>query len=74
LINLYLWQKSSDTKDILLIGSSIDYTLIIIATFSAFAGAIIGNRLLKKITIKTLQIIIEIMLFVFSLLLGVGII
>jgi uncharacterized membrane protein YfcA len=62
------------SADILKLGSRIDYTLLISATLSAFTGAIIGNRVLKKITIKTLQFVIGIMLFVFSILLGLGII
>ncbi len=62
------------SADILKLGSRIDYTLLISATLSVFTGAIIGNRVLKKITIKTLQFAVGIMLFVFSILLGLGII
>jgi len=62
------------SADILKLGNRIDYTLLISATLSAFTGAIIGNRVLKKITIKTLQFVVGIMLFVFSILLGLGII
>lgn len=61
-------------KQIISIGDQFNYTLIIAATLSAFAGAYIGNRLLKKITIKTVQYIVATMLFVFALLLGLGII
>lgn len=50
-----------------------NYTLIICATLAAFAGAFIGNKLLKKVTIKTVQIFVAILLFIFSLLLGLGI-
>lgn len=52
----------------------LDYTLIAIATLSAFAGAYIGNKLLKKVTIVTLQYIVAVMLLIFSVLLGMGII
>lgn len=62
------------SADILKLGNRIDYTLLISATLSVFTGAIIGNRVLKKITIKTLQFAVGIMLFVFSILLGLGII
>lgn len=61
-------------KDILLIGSNIDYALIVTATLSAFIGAFFGNKLLKKMTIKTLQVTVAIFLLLFSLLLGAGII
>lgn len=51
-----------------------NYTLIVSATLAAFAGAFIGNKLLKKVTIKTVQILVAILLFIFSILLGLGII
>ena len=62
------------TKQILKIGDNFNYPLIIAATLSAFTGAFIGNRLLKKITINTIQYIVAAMLFIFALLLGLGII
>lgn len=61
-------------KDILVVGNNIDFVLIVTATLSAFAGAVIGNKLLKKITLKTLQITVGIFLLLFSLLLGAGVI
>ncbi len=51
-----------------------NYPLIISATLAAFAGAFIGNKLLKKITIKTIQLLVALLLFIFSILLGLGII
>lgn len=62
------------TKQILAIGDNFNYPLIIAATLSAFTGAFIGNRLLKKVTIKTIQYVVATMLFIFSILLGAGII
>jgi uncharacterized protein len=50
----------------------IDIRLIIAATLSAFAGAYIGNNLLKKVTIHSLQIIVGGMLIIFSIALGLG--
>ena len=47
---------------------------LIIAIISAFIGVYFGNKLVKKVTIKTLQVIVAIFLLVFSLLLGTGII
>jgi len=51
-----------------------NYPLIVAATLSAFTGAFLGNKFVKKITIKALQYIVAIMLIVFGLLLGIGII
>jgi hypothetical protein len=51
-----------------------NYSLVIAATLSAFTGAYVGNKLLKKITIKSLQLIVAIMLFIFALLLIAGLI
>lgn len=53
---------------------SADYSLIIAATLSAFVGAYFGNKLLKKITIKTLQLLVAVFLCVFAVLLGAGIV
>lgn len=52
----------------------LNYTLIIAATLSAFAGAYFGNKFLKKITLKHVQNVVSVMLFVFAVLLGSGII
>jgi len=48
--------------------------LLIAAVLSAFLGAFIGNRLLKKITMRAIQIIVSLMLFGIALGLGLGII
>lgn len=61
-------------KQILAMGSQFNFSLVIAATLSAFIGAYVGNKLLKKITIKTLQYIVAAMLFLFAILLGAGII
>ena len=49
-----------------------NYILIISATLAAIAGAFLGNKLLKKVTIRSLQIIVAIMLIVVSIALGAG--
>ncbi|HYG53106.1 MAG TPA: sulfite exporter TauE/SafE family protein [Flavobacteriales bacterium] len=48
--------------------------LISIATLSAIAGSFIGNRLLKKVTLKFIQILVAIMLIMISIALGAGLI
>lgn len=51
-----------------------NYTLIAAATLSAFLGAYIGNMLLKKVTIDFIQYIVAAMIFVFAVLLIMGIV
>lgn len=48
--------------------------LVIAATASAFIGAYAGNILLKKITLKVVQVIVTAMLIVLSIALGLGIV
>ncbi|MFN8206933.1 MAG: sulfite exporter TauE/SafE family protein [Bacteroidales bacterium] len=48
--------------------------LLVLASCSAFAGVYFGNKLVKKITIGSLQFIVAVMLLIFSLLLGAGVI
>lgn len=49
-------------------------TLIISATLSAIVGAYFGKKLLKKVTLRTIQLLVAVMLVVISLALGIGII
>ncbi|MGY6742549.1 MAG: TSUP family transporter [Cecembia sp.] len=46
--------------------------LVVIATFSAISGAYIGNKLLKKVTLKFLQVTVAVMLILISVALGAG--
>jgi uncharacterized membrane protein YfcA len=47
-------------------------TLVIAATLSAFVGAFFGSKLLKKVTMESVQIIVTIMLIILSIALGLG--
>lgn len=47
---------------------------VIVACLSAFIGSFFGKRLLKKVTIRYVQIVVSLLLLVFALLLGTGII
>ena len=62
------------SKNILAVKDSIDWKMVIIATLSAFAGAVLGNKILKKVTIETVQMVVAAALIVFAVFLGVGII
>ncbi len=48
--------------------------IVLCATIAAIAGAYIGNKLLKKITLRFLQVSVAIMLILISLALGSGLI
>jgi uncharacterized protein len=52
----------------------LNYKLIGAATLSAFLGVYFGNKLLKKTTIKSLQAIVAVLLFIFGGLLIFGIV
>lgn len=52
----------------------LDWTLTAAATLAAFTGAFAGSRLLRKITIRTIQRIVGLLLIGFSILLAAGII
>lgn len=62
------------SKQIINNHNQFDYTLLGLATLSAFVGAYFGNKLLKKVTIKTIQNLVTAMLIIFSVLLIMGII
>ncbi|WP_339887090.1 sulfite exporter TauE/SafE family protein [uncultured Flavobacterium sp.] len=53
---------------------SANLPLIISATVAAMCGAFIGNKLLKKVTLKFLQVTVAIMLIILSIALGLGLI
>ncbi|WP_109298787.1 sulfite exporter TauE/SafE family protein [Aquimarina sp. AU474] len=60
-------------KDIYSLGDQLNYPMLVTATVMAFVGAYLGNKFLKKITINTIQIVVGVLLIVFSILLGIGI-
>jgi uncharacterized membrane protein YfcA len=49
-------------------------TLLISATLSAIAGAYFGKKLLKKVTLRSIQILVAVMLILISIALGSGLI
>jgi uncharacterized membrane protein YfcA len=53
-------------------GQSIIY--VVVACLSAFIGTYFGKTLLKKVTIRNVQVLVSIMLLLFAVLLGLGII
>jgi len=55
-------------------GISDNISYIIFATFSAFVGAFFGKKLLKKVTLNSLQIMVSGLIIILAVLLGMGII
>lgn len=62
------------SQSILVLDRNTNYLLLASATLSAFIGAFLGNRLLKKITMDAVRWIVAAMLFVISILLAAGIV
>ena len=50
----------------------IDIQLLVFATLSAFLGAYWGNKILKKITISSVQMVVAVALMIFSVFLALG--
>lgn len=48
--------------------------LLLAATLAAIAGALIGKKLLRKVTLRSLQLLVAVMLIFISLALGLGLI
>jgi uncharacterized membrane protein YfcA len=53
--------------------TDLDYQLLAAAALSAFAGAFLGNRYLKKITLRGVQLVVALMLLIVALGLASGI-
>ncbi len=51
----------------------LDFKLLVLATLAAFTGIYFGAKLLQKTTVKTIQRIVAILLFVYAVLLILGI-
>jgi uncharacterized protein len=47
---------------------------VIIACMSAFAGSVIGRMVLKKITMRTVQLTVGLLILAMGILLGMGIV
>lgn len=65
-LTIYSGQVTSSLREI-------DWTIVISAAGAAFTGAFTGARLMKKVTLRTVQKIVALLLVIFSLLFGAGI-
>jgi uncharacterized membrane protein YfcA len=61
-------------KRILNSGLHDNITLILCATISAIIGALLGKKLLKKVTLDFIQKLVAVLLILISLALGFGLI
>jgi len=55
-------------------GLSEEIPLLVSATLAAMTGAFIGRRLLKKVTLRSVQLLVAVMLIIISIALGSGLI
>lgn len=62
------------SKNFTVIQHQIGFGLVIAATLTAFLGSFIGSRMIKKITMRTIQILVGILLLLISVALGIGLI
>ncbi|MES2862664.1 MAG: sulfite exporter TauE/SafE family protein [Bacteroidota bacterium] len=53
---------------------TLNWNLLLVATLAAFVGVFFGNKLVKKITINTIQKIVAFMIILFAMALGLGIV
>lgn len=60
------------SKDLFKIEHEINYNLLAAATLSAFVGAYFGSKLIKKVTLQSIQTLTAILLIFLALLLGFG--
>jgi len=57
---IYGWEMAGQSH-------SIEWALVISASMSAFVGAYFGSKLLKKITIRSIQLVVSVLLVIISL-------
>lgn len=62
------------SKGLLKLGTDLNFILLLCATLSAFLGAYIGSKLIKKTTLTVIHNLTTIMLIIIALLLGIGLI
>ena len=62
------------SKHLTIFQDQVGIGLVIAATVTAFLGSFIGSRLIKKITMRTIQMVVGILLLFLSLVLGAGLV
>ena len=57
---IYGWEMAVQSHNI-------EWVLVVAASMSAFVGAYFGSKLLKKITIRSIQLVVSVLLVIISL-------
>jgi len=71
---LFVYGSTFFVKHFAALSASGGIALVVAGTLAAFVGSFIGSRLIKKITMRTVQLIVGFMLLLLALALGSGII
>lgn len=71
---LSVYGTSFFVKHFEMVSNNSSFWLVITACLAAFAGSIIGRRVLKKITMRTVQLTVGLLILVMGILLGMGVI
>ena len=62
------------SKNFAILKNQVGIGLITAAILVAFLGSFIGSRMVKKITMRTIQLIVGVLLLLISIALGVGVV
>ena len=73
LSRLIIYGSTFFSRDFAILKNQGGIGLVIAGSLAAFVGAFIGSRLLKKITMRNVQIVVGVMLFLLSIGIGTGI-
>jgi uncharacterized membrane protein YfcA len=71
---LSIYGTSFFSKYFAAIGNNNSVWMVAAATLAAFAGSFIGRRMLKKVTMRTVQLTVGLLILLMGILLGGGII
>jgi len=72
LSRLLIYGATFFSRDFAILRNQGGIGLVIAGSLAAFVGAFIGSRILKKITMRTIQIVVGVMLFLLSIGIGTG--
>lgn len=71
---LLVYGLSFFAKDFAVMSKGNGTTLVLVATLAAFLGSFVGSRLVKKVTMRTVQVIVAVMLLLLAGALGTGLV
>lgn len=71
---LAVYGASFFTSHLATVGRANSFALVIVACVAAFAGSWFGRKMLRKVTMRSVQLVVGVMILLFALLLGSGVI